>query len=319
MALKFLFPLALAFMALIPVCSASEANMTPPIRQQANPELQQMLEQSIASLHLSSAVRDKRLAVALVDMTDPANPALAQVNGDQMMYASSLPKIAVLLTAFELIKQGKLPLNDETRATMTRMIRYSSNSDATAMIRMVGKDYINKVMASPKYRLYDERYNGGLWVGKEYASGTAFHRDPLHHLSHGATAIQVARFYYMLETGQLVSPESSRQMKIMLSKPGINHKFVKGLSDTDAKIFRKSGSWRTYHADSAIIEHDGRSYIAVALANDRNGGEWMKQLIRKMDHIILAVEPATKLAKAKAAKSTILARASASTTPSSSL
>jgi len=121
----------------------------------------------------------------------------------------------------------------------------------------------------------------------------------------------------MLETGRLVSPESSRQMKNMLSRPGINHKFVKGLSDTDAKIFRKSGSWRTYHADSAIIEHDGRSYIAVALANDSHGGEWMKQLIRKMDHIILAVEPATKLAKA--ADATILARVSTSPDPAASL
>jgi len=314
---KFHIIAAALFLLMVPYKSVAAPTSHHPIRDNASKHLQKKLDQRVKALHLTRAVQQKRLAVALVDVTDPSSPHVAQINGDEMMYAASLPKIAVLLTAFELIKQGKLPLNDETRATMTRMIRNSSNRDATAMIRMVGKDYINTVMASPKYRLYDERYNGGLWVGKEYASGTAFHRDPLHHLSHGATAIQVARFYYMLETGRLVSPESSRQMKNMLSRPGINHKFVKGLSDTDAKIFRKSGSWRTYHADSAIIEHDGRSYIAVALANDSHGGEWMKQLIRKMDHIILAVEPATKLAKA--ADATILARVSTSPDPAASL
>lgn len=172
------------------------------------------------------------------------------------------------------------------------MIRYSSNRAATEMIDRVGRDYINRVLISPKYRLYDRRHNGGLWVGKEYASGRpAFHRDPLHHLSHGATTMQVARFYYLLQTGRLVSPELSREMKMILSRPGIHHKFVKGLlhDHPDARMYRKSGSWRNWHADSALIERNGRSYIAVALANDPRGGEWMKKLIHEMDEIIFAL------------------------------
>ncbi|WP_231288407.1 serine hydrolase [Mariprofundus ferrooxydans] len=290
--LKFLSALMFSAILMAPFFSASAASSSvPPIRQQSNPELQHMLEQRIASLHLNGAVRNKRLSIALVDMTDPSNPELAQVNGDEMMYAASLPKIAVLLTAFELIKQGKLPLNRETRDTMTRMIRYSSNKDATAMIDMVGKDYINTVMESPKYRLYDPKYNGGLWVGKEYAGGTAYHRDPLHNLSHGATAMQVARFYYMMQTGQLVSPRYSAEMKGIMADSGINHKFVKGLDamhNPDIRMYRKSGTWRTYHADSALIEHNGRRYIAVALADDARGGIWMTKLIRAMDNIIMA-------------------------------
>jgi beta-lactamase class A len=264
----------------------------PVIRERANPEMQKMLEQRIASLHLTRATRDKRLAVALVDITDPSAPAMAQVNGDEMMYAASLPKIAILLAAFERIAEGKLPLDDNLRKTMTSMIRHSSNRAATEMIRKVGGDYINKVLTSPKYKLYDPNHNGGLWVGKEYAGGRAFHRDPLHHLSHGATAIQTARYYYLMETGQLVSPKHSYEMKNILSKPGISHKFVKGLEANhyrDLQMYRKSGTWRSYHADSALIEHDGRRYIAVALAHDPKGGEWMKKLIHEMDGIILAL------------------------------
>ncbi|MDQ7000653.1 MAG: serine hydrolase [Mariprofundus sp.] len=301
---KFLLGFFCSLMITMPAYSFASNTATPSIRQHSSPDLQQRLDASIKHLHLDKAVRQKRLSIALVDITDPSAPSMAQVNGNEMMYAASLPKIAILLAAFERIAHGKLTLNNDTRETMTKMIRHSSNKDATAMIRKVGKEYINQVLASPKYRLYDPNYNGGLWVGKEYASSAAFHRDPLHHLSHGATAMQVARFYYMLQTGNLVSPTYSHEMKTILSKPGINHKFVKGLSDTNAEIYRKSGSWRSFHADSALIEHNGRRYIAVALAHDSKGGVWMTQLIREMDNIIfqhadyVAQVSATKVAKA---------------------
>ncbi|MDX8405966.1 MAG: serine hydrolase [Mariprofundus sp.] len=305
--MKLLLVLACSFLTFAPVISASAASSATSIRQHSDPAMQFMLEQRIASLHLGKAIQNKQLAVALVDITNPASPAMAQINGDEMMYAASLPKIAVLLTAFELIQQGKLPLNQETRDTMTRMIRYSSNRDASAMIRMVGKDYINQVMESPKYHLYDLKHNGGLWVGKEYAQGTAFHRDPLHHLSHGATAIQVARFYYMMQQGRLVSPHYSAEMKNIMADSGINHKFVKGLHamhNPDIRMYRKSGSWRNYHADSALIEHNGRRYIAVALAENAQAGEWMTRLIRAMDDIIMA-EPHARFAAAHAAASPV--------------
>jgi len=301
---KFLLGFFCSMMIMMPAHAFSMDTANTSIRQHSSPDLQQRLDATIKHLHLDKAVRQKRLSVALVDITDPESPSMAQINGDEMMYAASLPKIAILLAAFERIAHGKLTLDNKIRQTMTEMIRHSSNKDATAMIRKVGKEYINQVLASPRYRLYDPNYNGGLWVGKEYASSAAFHRDPLHHLSHGATAMQVARFYYMLQTGSLVSPAFSHEMKTILSKPGINHKFVKGLSNTNAKIYRKSGSWRTYHADSALIEHNGRRYIAVALAHDAKGGVWMTRLIREMDNIIFqhadfaAQTHATKVAKA---------------------
>jgi beta-lactamase class A len=271
------------------VQAVSAPHTFPALRDAKNTALQAQLEKRLKRLNLDAAVRNGELSVALVDVTDPQHPQLAQVNGDNMVYAASLPKIAILLAAFERVQEGKLQLNDETRQLMTDMIRYSSNNAATTLIHKVGREYINTVLRSPKYRLYDTNYNGGLWVGKEYAKGVAYQRDPLHNLSHGATAIQVARFYYLLETGRLVSPELSREMKAIMGDPGINHKFVKGLMSSfpDAHIYRKSGSWRNWHADSAIVEHAGRTYIAVALAQNPKGGEWLKELICELDGIIL--------------------------------
>lgn len=283
--------------------------------------LQNQLQQVVKRLGLGSTVRQGRLALSLVDISDLNRPRVAAINGDKMMYAASLPKIAILLGAFEKIASGEISLDRANRDQLVRMIRVSSNTDATAMLKKVGKQDLAKILASDRYQLYDVRHNGGLWVGKDYGRQGLWRRDPMHNLSHGATAMQVARFYYMLETGQLVNRSASMKMKAILGNPGISHKFVGGLEgyQPDAKIFRKSGSWRNFHSDSAIIEHKGARYIAVALMEHKNGGEWLKRLIRVMDRlvdrsvkhritIVKAPRPAAALSTAEVAPS--LARAS---------
>jgi beta-lactamase class A len=135
--------------------------------------------------------------------------------------------------------------------------------------------------------LYDPLVNGGLWVGKEYAKGQAFERDPLHNLSHGATALQTARFYYMLAADQLVNKRLSRDMKKILANPGISHKFVKGLEHfNDIIMYRKSGTWRHWHADSALVEQGDNRYIIVALAESAKGEEWLTEIARAFHDII---------------------------------
>lgn len=271
-----------------------------PLWSRTDPALQRGLEASLERLGLGRAIREKNLAVALVDVTDLARPRVAAVNGDHEMYAASLPKIAVLLAAFERIDEGGMTLDTETEASLTRMIRVSSDEDAAAMMQRVGKPFIADVLQRPCYRLYDPKRGGGLWAGKDYAQAGLWRRDPLQNLAHAATAMQVARFYYLLETGNLVSPEASAKMKGMLSKPGIEHKFVAGLASVapEARLYRKSGTWAQWHSDSALVEHDGRKYIAVALSESPLGGQWMREIIVALDQLILE-GPALRVASAQ--------------------
>jgi beta-lactamase class A len=260
-----------------------------PLWDWMDPKLQARVDQALKRLALDDDARRKRLAVALVDLTDPELPRVAAVNPDTMIYAASLPKIAVLLAAFEKIAQGKMSFDRENRGLMEQMIRRSSNSATTELMHRVGKKYIARVLLSPRYRLYDPSHNGGLWVGKDYAQAGLWRRDPLHNLSHGATAMQVARFYYLLHTENLVTPEYSRKMKEVMSGAHIDHKFVKALRQIAPRmrLFRKSGSWRTYHSDSALVERDGHSYIAVALSDDPQGADWLARLIVALDGIVI--------------------------------
>jgi beta-lactamase class A len=76
-------------------------------------------------------------------------------------------------------------------------------------------------------------------------------------------------------------------MKEILSRPGIQHKFVKGLASRPGRrIYRKSGTWRNWHCDAALIEAGSKKYVAVALMEDSRGGKALPELIRKIDDLI---------------------------------
>ena len=252
-----------------------------------DPTLERSLRDVVEGLGLGGRVAEKRLAISLVDVTDLEHVRYAGLNDREMMYAASLPKICALVAGFERIQGGQLEYTPAVKQMFTRMVRYSSNADASRAIQTVGFDYISRVLTSSKYNLYDPSQNGGLWLGKAYGGPRDYWKpDPLHHLSHGATTLQVARFFLMLQEGRLVSPEYNAEIKEILSKPGLHHKFVKGLEGRGCVIYRKSGTWSRYHADAALVEHGGKTYIAVALMEDENGGQIFPQLIQRLDDVI---------------------------------
>ncbi len=264
---------------LMPPAIARSADEYPELRKRIDPALQEQLETLVGNMGLEKAARQKRLSIALVDVTDAKNPRVAAINGDYMVYAASLPKIAILLTAFVQIEQGRLELDDKLEADLISMTRQSSNPAATRVLELVGRQEVLDVLQSPRFLLYDPRYDGGLWLGKDYGRGQAYQRDPLNRISHGITAIQAARFYYLLETNRLVNPELTVKMKEILSEPALNHKFVKGLkARPGVTLYRKSGTWKQFHADSVLVEYGRQKYIMVGLAEDPQGGKWLEQL-----------------------------------------
>ena len=242
-------------------------------------ELQSLVQEQ----GLWSHVESRRLALGIADITDLQAPRYAALNPDHMMYAASLPKIAILLGAFVKLEAGELTLDQALREDMERMIRYSDNPAATRVLDRVGRRDLIAILTSDRLRLYDPKFNGGLWVGKDYAGAAAFQRDPLHNLSHGATVRQVLRFFYLLEKGELVASPYKEAMKQILADPGISHKFVAGLKDKpDIRLYRKSGTWRDYHADAAMVEADGRRYVIVGLGKHAEAGAWLSRLAGPM-------------------------------------
>ena len=253
--------------------------------------LQKSLELELrANPEWNKLIASKKMSVGIVDLSNPDQARFASVNGNHMMYAASLPKIAILLAAMDALEKGELEETDAVKNDMKIMISKSNNAAATRMIDRVGYEKIESVMTDPKYMFYDEDHGGGLWVGKRYGGGGDTNREPIKNLSHAASVNQVCRYFYLLSYGKLVSENRSKQMLNIMGNPGLHHKFVNTLDQIapNAKLFRKSGSWRTYHSDAILVwgKDPSRRYILVALIDDPSGEQIIRNLVRPIEKAI---------------------------------
>ncbi|MGE0622922.1 MAG: serine hydrolase [Pseudomonadales bacterium] len=282
------------FIALLTGCHAAAAadgdrEDWQPLYDLVNPELQAELERAISgNPGWRRLAASGRMAVGLVDMA-ATQPRFARINGNLMMYAASLPKIAILLAAYVQLEEDKLPDTPGIRRDMTDMIRYSSNEAATRMIDRIGMERIDEILMDPRFGLYDESRGGGLWIGKRFAKQGQRIGDPLHNISHGATVTQICRFYYLLATGQLVGPGRTQQMLYDLSDPGLYHKFVYAVRNRapDATLYRKSGTWQNWHSDSIWVKGKGwRNYILAAMVESPDGERIIRSVLPVVEEIL---------------------------------
>ena len=255
-----------------------------------DPALQGQLERTLYTrARWAKLLRAHRMAVGVVDLTDLEQPRFARLNGNVEMYAASLPKIGILLAAHVAIAEGTLEDTPEVEADLVKMIRFSSNEAATRMIDRLGFDTIERTLTDRRYQLYDPKRGGGLWIGKRYAKSGNRVGDPLQNISHAATVTQVCRFYYLLATGRVISPERSEKILADLADPGLHHKFVGVLElrAPGAQLFRKSGTWKQWHSDSVMVwGPQWRRYILVGMVEDESGEKILRELLPLVEGVL---------------------------------
>ena len=134
--------LALIFFVLICASLTGAQPQDDSWTQSCDPRLQKALEKRINGIKLNGATEHENLSIVVVDITNVSEPRMAYVNPNKMMYAASLPKIAILLGAFEKIAAGEMTLDDETLEKLKQMIQRSSNTAASEMLDRVGIEYL---------------------------------------------------------------------------------------------------------------------------------------------------------------------------------
>ncbi len=76
----------------------------------------------------------------------------------------------------------------------------------------------------------------------------------------------------------------------IMVNPDLHHKFVNTIEKIAplAKLYRKSGSWKTYHSDSILVwgKNPDRRYILVALIDDPNGEQIIRNLVKPIEKIL---------------------------------
>lgn len=286
-------PLVLALLLAGVIPAAAQEPPGTLVLPDPDPALQSGLELVLRQPAYRRLVQQGRLSVSLVDLSDPDAPRYAGVDDRRERYAASLPKIGILLGLFDQIERGNLTYTPELRQKMEGMIRRSDNALSSELIRRIGFPAILTALRDPRHELYDEERGGGIWVGRGYGGMGLWRRDPVGNQSHGANTLQTARFLVMMDRGELVSPWASAQMKEIMGRPALHHKFVRGLAARpNSVIYRKSGTWKQWHADAALVERDGRKYVAVALLDSPNqaGSSVLANLIVKLDDLVFQPE-----------------------------
>ena len=117
--------------------------------------------------------------------------------------------------------------------------------------------------------------------------------DPLNNISHGATATQVCRFFYLLSEGRMINPQRSAQMLADLADPKLHHKFVSQVEQRApaARMFRKSGTWRQWHSDAIMVRGTKwRDYILVGLIESEQGETILRNVLPAVEELIVPPE-----------------------------
>ncbi|MDP5107113.1 MAG: class A beta-lactamase-related serine hydrolase [Polaribacter sp.] len=249
--MKYIFTSILSLFTLFIVAQSTNQNIKTELPLQTNKKiksiseikdanLQSILEKKInANKTWRRLVKKKKMSIGIVDLSDTSNFRYAGINDNFMMYAASLPKIAILLASVDALEKKELEYTDDVKNDMRIMISKSNNSAATRMIDRLGFEKIENVLRDPKNKLYDEKTGGGLWVGKRYAAQGRRYPEPMKGISHAATTRQVCNFYYQMALGNLVNRERSKQMLDIMIKPELHHKLVNTLDKIapDADIY----------------------------------------------------------------------------------
>ena len=259
-------------------------NYTLDYRTPVDAGLQAKLEAIDATLRAQFGMSVEQTAVGVLDFK---TLRLAMVRPDQIDYAASVPKIAILLAYFQTHPEAATNLDAQTRRELGRMIKVSDNEMAAKYSQQIGLKKIQQVLDS--YHFYDAAHGGGLWVGKHYGKGDERYGDPIANHSHAATVRQLLRYYLLLEQRKLVSTEASRTMREIFASPDIAHlddRFVKGLDGRNVHILRKAGWWENWFHDTAIVEGGGRHYCVVAMTHHPRGDDYLVQLIREVDELL---------------------------------
>jgi beta-lactamase class A len=253
-----------------------------------NPALQASLEAIDTSLRSKHGMTSEQTTVGVLDLR---RLRLAMLRPDRIEYAASVPKLGILLAYFQLHPEAATSLDAQTRRELGLMIKVSSNEMAAKYSQQMGLRQIQQVLDAAGF--YDKEHGGGIWVGKHYGKGDERIGDPIGGHSHAATVRQLLRFYLLLEQGKLVSPAASKTMREIFASPDISHdnnKFIKGLAGRDLQILRKSGTWQDWLHDTAIITGSGRHYILVALTKHPKGDDYLVDLAKSVDDLMIKDE-----------------------------
>ncbi len=260
--------------------------------------LQEFLDDLVADLETRDLpLRSSAPRIAVIDLTDPKTPRLAQVRGDEPVYPASVVKFVYLMAAYAWREQGRLRFDAALEADLDAMIRRSSNSATQAVFRRITGTSAGPELEGREYETFRRQrvaidawlsslgindlhavnptYDGG---GDLFGRDRQFLRD--RSIGSGApaagdeyvnrnamTASGTARLLALLATDRALSADDSRAVRERMKRdvreqPHLSARIAGGVATmVGCRVFTKSGTWGPIFADAGIVRNaDGREF-----------------------------------------------------------
>ena len=140
------------------VYGASAQHISLPAEPTVSEQLQQVLDHIVAkNLKNQPDLASSQVHLAVIDLTNPQQPRMAQYNGREPVYPSSVIKMVYMAYVYHLAKQGVLEITPKVHKKLYQMIHSSSNT-ATAWIVDLWSQTSGGELRSPReYKAFARR------------------------------------------------------------------------------------------------------------------------------------------------------------------
>lgn len=251
-----------------------------------DPRLQEKLETADQRIAAELGIPPEDRSIGVLDLR---HQRYAAYQPDALFYGASVPKIGIALAYFEKNPDAATNLDPTVRRELEKVLKESDNELAAKYSQLLGLDYIQSVLQSPRYQFWDKNHGGGIWCGKHYGVAEPRYGDPIGDHSHAVTVRQCLRYFLMLEQGKLVSAAASATMKRLFAAPSLeftDHNFISGLKGRHAVVIRKSGLWEDWHLDVARVVCQDRCYLIAGATHHPKGGEYLARMAAAIDDLL---------------------------------
>ena len=294
-------------------CSAEQRVPLPP-KPIVSKQLQGVLDQIVArNLKKQHGLASNQVHLALIDLANPDKPRLAQYNGREPVYPSSVIKMIYMGYVYHLAKEGTLKITPQVHRKLYQMIHPSSNT-ATAWIVDLWSGTSGGNLRSPEaYKEFAFKRNAcNRWLrslGIEHINacqktwGSPIPPGEKQFLRNGKpsgpwvnrnsmTAVAAARFLQILAADALVDPDSCNAMCELMVRDVRNQSYqrmrIAGGAPRGAEVFSKTGTTSdTFHDAGIVVLPNGQKFILTVFISGRHRGAFIRNVSRDVSNYFM--------------------------------
>ena len=287
-------------------CSTEQSIPLPP-RPIVSKQLQRVLDQIVArNLKNQPGLAPHQVHMALIDLKNPEKPRLAQYNGREPVYPSSVIKMIYMGYVYHLAKEGQCKITPQVHRKLYQMIHPSSNT-ATGWIVDLWSGTKGGDLRSPEdYKEFSHKRNGcNRWLRSlgidninacQKTWGSPIPPGEKQFLRNGTssgpwvnrnsmTAVAAARFLQILAADALVNPDACNAMCILMVRDVRNQNYqrmrIAGGTPKGAEVFSKTGTTAdTFHDAGIVLLPNGQTFVLTVFITGKYRGPFIRNVSR---------------------------------------